>query len=236
MITLNTNNFGGAPTTFKDYQSTGICVLNGHFSVDPTTPEYLAAERLELDLPADFAMIHSAMSSAILMSSYPIYLYGTLLRCWIENNKLCIEKLTVWDSFGLITIYINSAFVTRGYRGTFTNTESTNVRILNTDGLYAFYQCKCVVNDNFVYFVATFNKFPSSYNGSGPFTMQLSGFPTDVEVEIPLIVQSSTYDSTIMGSKLCTGQFSGGNLTFNYPTGATNMGGSGSFFNFFAAR
>ena len=29
MITLNTNNFGGGSVTLKDYQSSGLCILNG---------------------------------------------------------------------------------------------------------------------------------------------------------------------------------------------------------------
>ena len=94
MITLDTNNFGGGSVTLKDYQSDSLCVLNGKITVDPTHSAYLTAPRLELDLPADFAMVRSALSTAILVSNASVYRYGTVLKCWIENNKLCIEKLT----------------------------------------------------------------------------------------------------------------------------------------------
>ena len=77
MITLTMNNFGCGSITLKDYQSAAICVLNGKITVDPTHPDYMAATRLELDLPADFAMPKSAMSTAILVSNVPICLLYT---------------------------------------------------------------------------------------------------------------------------------------------------------------
>lgn len=237
MITLLNNNFGGAAVTLKDYQSADICVLNGKITVDPTAAAYIAAERLELDLPADFVMKKSAMSSAVLMSNAPIYHYGTVLRCWIENGKLCIEKIAAWDSFGNYDIYIASAFITRGYRGDFQDTQVTGLQILNTDGYFKFDQYKCVVTDHFVYLAAYFRTFPQTETvGYGPFTLQLHGFPTDVNVEIPLVVTNGSYNRTQKGTPLCPGVFENGELTFSFPAGAHNMGGPNSFFNFFAVR
>jgi hypothetical protein len=236
MITVNTNNFGGGSVTLKDYQSSGLCILNGKITVDPTQSAYLAASRLELDLPADFAMVRSALSTAILVSNAPVYRYGTVLKCWIENNKLCIEKLTAWDAYGNFDIYINSAFVTRGYRGAFSGTATKSLTILNTD-VFHFSQYRYVEKDDFVFFVSTFIVFPSyNTNGQGPFTLQLSGFASDVLVEIPLIVQGTVTNPGQKGSMLTTGTFENGNLTFSYPSGATDMGGEYSFFNFFAVR
>lgn len=236
MITLNTNNFGGGSVTLKDYQSSGLCILNGKISVDPTQTAYMAATRLELDLPADFVMGRSAMSTAILVSNASIYRFGTVLHCWIENNTLCIEKLTAWDTHGTHEIHINAAFVTRGYRGTFSQTPTKSLSILNT-ATFLFSQYRYVEKDDFVFFVATFTKFPD-YNtqGQGPFTLELSGFASDVLVEIPLIVNGSVYVSGQKGSMLTLGTFDNGNLTFSYPAGATDMGGEDSFFNFFAVR
>ncbi|MDP3451803.1 MAG: hypothetical protein Q8R90_02505 [Bacteroidales bacterium] len=236
MITLNFNNFGGGSVTLKDYQSKGICVLNGKIAVDPTNSAYIAATRLELDLPSNFAMIKSAISTAILVSNAPIYRYGTVLHCWIENNKLCIEKLTEWDSYGNYEIYINSAFVTRGYRGDFTQTSNKSLSILNPDNLFMFKHYAYVETVDYVFFVAVFDSFPLSIaDGQGPFTLQLSDFATDVNVEIPLIVNDDMYSNT-MGTKITVGTFENGNLTFSYPDNTSRIGGSRSFFNFFAVR
>jgi len=196
----------------------------------------MAATRLELYLPEDFAMERSAVSTAILVSNASIYRFGTVLQCWIENNTLCIEKLTAWDTHGSYEIHINSAFVTRGYRGAFSQTPTKALAILNTD-VFGFNQYRYVEKDDFVFFVASFIKFPD-YNtqGQGPFTLELSGFASDVLVEIPLIVNGSAYVSGQKGSMLTIGTFDNGNLTFSYPAGATDMGGEDSFFNFFAVR
>lgn len=237
MITLTNNNFGGASVSLKDYQSADICVLNGKITVDPTSVAYLAAGRLELDLPSDFVMKKSAISSAVLMSNAPLYRYGTVLRCWIENGKLCIEKLSVWDSYGNYEIFIASAFITRGYRGDFQATQETYLQILNTDGYFRFDQHKCVITDHFVFLSAYFRTFPQTETvGCGPFTLHLHGFPTDVNVDIPLVVTNGSYSSGQMGTILCAGTFVNGELTFSFPAGAHNMGGDRSFFNFFAVR
>ncbi len=236
MITLNTNNFGGGSVTIKDYQSGSLCVLNGKITVDPTQSAYMGATRLELDLPADFVMGRSALSTAILVSNASIYRFGTVLQCWIENNKLCIEKLTEWDAYGNYDIHIQSAFVTRGYRGAFSQTPTKALTILNT-GVFGFNQYRYVEKDDFVFFVASFIKFPV-YNtqGQGPFTLELSGFASDVLVVIPLIVQGTVTNPGQKGSMLTTGTFENGNLSFSYPAGATDMGGEYAFFNFFAVR
>ncbi len=237
MITLTTNNFGAGSVTLKDYQRSSLCVLNGKITVDPIHPDYITATRLELDLPSDFAMPRSAVSTAILVSNAPIYRFGTVLHCWIEDNKLCLEKLTAWDSFGFYDIHINAAFVTRGYRGAFSKTPQKDLTILNAGDLFRFNVYRYVETDSIVYFIATFYSFPTYYdNGQGPFTMQLSGFATDVHVEIPLIVNGDTIMQQQKGSMITIGTFENGNLTFSYPENGKTMGGYNSFFNFFAVR
>ena len=237
MITLELNNFGSGSVVFKDYQSPGLCVLNGKITVNPTNAAYIAANRLELELPAGFAMSRSAMSSAILVSSAPKYRYGTVLKCWIEENKICIEKLTAWDSFGNYDIYINSAFVTRGYRGVFSQTTTKSLTILSNVNLFRFGQYRYVERNDFVYFVASFNSFPEyNIHGQGPFTLELSGFASNVNVEIPLIVNGPVVNPGQKGSMLTCGSIVNGNLSFSFPAGANNIGSNYSFFNFFAVR
>lgn len=235
MITLTQNNYGGPAATLKDYQSIGICVLSGVINIDTTTPEYLVATRLELQLPADFAMIHSAMSSAILYSEAPLYHYGTLLRCWIENNTLCIEKLTPWDSYGSYQIHINSAFVTRGYRGEFSPTMVASITVPDTT-YFQFSSYRCVVTDYYVYFVAYFRKFPNPFSNVGPYNLQLNGFPTDVTANIPLIANNSVTVSGQVGSALLIGTLENACYTFTFPSDNVNMGDDNSFLNFFAIR
>ncbi len=236
MIQLYLNNFGGGVATFKDYQSNNICVLNGKISIDPTNQSYIEAKRLELILPADFIMKNSAISSAILVStSTPLY-HGTVLRCWIENYKICIEKFSYFDSLGNYDIYINSAFVTRGYRGSFINTINKPLSIINDD-LFEFDRTIHIETNNYTYFAESFLRFPySKYNGYGPFTLQLSGIATDFSIEIPLFIHSANNLTTEKGSRIVIGTFENGNLTFSYPEGYNNIGGSYCFILFYAVR
>lgn len=237
MISLVSNNFGGGSVTLKDYQSSGLCVLNGKIAVNTFKPEYIAASRLELDLPEGFVMPRSAISTAILFSNDYRYHYGTVLQCWIERGKLCIEKLTAWDTSGSYIIYINSAFVTRGYRGEFTKATTKAVTITSDPDLYRFQNYCYIEKDAFVYFVGTFNSFPElDIHGEGPFTLSFSGFAQDVNVEIPLIVSGDIINPNQNGSMLTSGAFLNGNLSFKYPYSARSIGGPGSFFNFFAVR
>ncbi len=237
MISLVSNNFGGGSVILKDYQSSGLCVLNGKITVNPFNPSYIAANRLELDLPVGFAMTRSAISSAILYSNDYRYHYGTVLKCWIEYGKLCIEKLCAWDTSGIYNIYINSAFVTRGYRGEFTKATTKAVSINNDPDLFRFNRYCYVEKNDFVYFMASFYVFPEyNIHGLGPFTLNLSGFASDVNIEIPLIVNGYNIGNNQIGSRLTSGTFINGNLSFSYPAGATYMGGNYSFFNFFAVR
>lgn len=235
MITITFNNFGGVTTIFKDYQIPGFCILNGKVSIDPTNPYYIAATRLELDLPIDFTMQNSAISTAVLVSNAPIYRFGTVLQCFIENNKLCIEKLPHWDAYGTYEIYINSAFVTRGYRGTFTETKKNYLSIDSSNSLFAISSYHYVETDYYVYLTVLFNTFPAySVHGTGPFDLKFYGFATNVDIEIPIIVDGSVHSGNIMGSKITCATFANNHLTFSYPEGAHNIGGSHSFINFFA--
>ncbi len=235
MITLDTNNFGGASVTLRDFQSSTLCVLSGKITVDPAHSSYMAATRLELDLPVGFTMVRSAISNAILVSNAPIYRYGTVLQCWIEDNRLCIEKLALWDTFGPYEIYINAAFVTRCYRGEFLPTTLYYPSVLNTDQ-FGIGFARYVDAADFVYYTGRLSSLPDYDNyGQGPFTVLLSGFATDVLVEIPLIVHGVLLPDQ-KGSMITIGSFENGNLTFSYQEGAVNLSGKGALFNFFALR
>lgn len=235
MITITSNNFGGETVTFKDYQIPGFCVLNGKIPIDPTNPYYIAATRLELDLPIDFTMQNSAISTAILVSNVPIYRYGTVLQCFIENNKLCIEKLPHWDSYGTYEIYINTAFVTRGYRGNFTQTKNSYLSIDSSNSLFLISSYQYIETDYYVYLTVLFDTFPTSNaHGTGPFDLRFYGFAMNVDIEIPIIVDGSVHSGNIKGSKITCATFANNYLTFSYPEGASNMGGDRSFMNFFA--
>ena len=51
MFNSISNNFGAGTIQFKDYQEENYVVLNAKFTYDTTSPEYQAADVLEIKVP-----------------------------------------------------------------------------------------------------------------------------------------------------------------------------------------
>ncbi len=234
MITCTINNFGAGEIKFKGHVSKNLCVLNGVFSFEPDNAEYQSASRLEITLPSDFPMKKSAVSSAILMSGTSVIGTGTPIRCHIENGKMCFEKLTIYDQYGPMTIIISSAFVTRGYRGTFTeeeNTEMTFRKLLVPDPDY-FYS---LVKDEYISFAVVFEDFPWPSEMVGPVSIPIDNLPADIDVEIPICVNGN-YNASKPGSMILIARLQNGHLHYVMPSDAPYCGGERCFTTLFAVR
>lgn len=227
MITTTINNFGSGIISFNDYQSKDLCVLNGKFEYDPLNESYLNASRLEITLPSDFLMKRSALSSAILFSSMDKKHCGTLLKCWIENRTICIEKITEWDSYGVVTIYINSLFVTRGYRGKLEPTSYTNV-LLPSD--ITFDRRYCHVSDDVAYLLIAFEKFRISNEDYGPQVIELGNFPKDTFVEFPVPIRDYDISSVDKGTYLAKAYIQGGRFFIEMDETLLDFGDTHVFF------
>lgn len=233
MITITHNNFGKSETIqLQDYQSESLCILCGTFTIDPANLYYQAASQIELALPSSFAMKRSAVSTAILISSIPGSHRGTVLRCHIENYTLIIEKLTHWDEHGPLTIVLASAFVTRGYRGEYHQLPTTALHFEN--GLEAERQY-CVVTDDYCALSIIFKNLLGSTFSDGPISVALNGFPTDIDLTIPLSVQGSSYEQGTKGSSFALAHIQNAHLHLEYDPSSLNLGAN-SFSCFFAIR
>ncbi len=234
MTTYTINNFGAGEVNFKGYVSGKLCVLNGVFTFDPDNAAYQSATRLEITLPSDFPMKKSAISSAILMSGTGKVGTGTPIRCHIEGGKLCFEKLSIYDSYGPMTIIVASAFVTRGYRGSFTDSKTTQVsfrKLLVPDSNY----CYALVKDEYISMAVVFEDFPRNYELCAPVSVPINNFPTDIDVEIPICVQGN-YDAAKPGSLIVIARIQNGHLHYVVPADVNNFGGQGTFTTIFATR
>ncbi len=234
MITCTKTNFGVSEINFKGYTSPSLCILNGVFTVYHNYAEYQAAERLEISLPADFPMKKSAVSSAILMSGTENIGTGTPIRCHIEDGKLCFEKLSIYDSYGPMTIIVASAFVTRGYRGPFMDSETTEISFKKTL-IPKEYYCHALVKDEYVSFAVVFEEFPWSSEMRGPVSIPIDNLPTDIDVKIPICVNGN-YDSAKPGSMIMMASLQNGHLHYVMPSDAPFCGGEGCFTTLFATR
>ncbi len=233
MIICDNNNFGAGQIQINDYQSEGLCVLNTKILIDPTSPAYQRAERLEVQLPVSFAIEKSAVTSALLMSSRPGQQWGTVVKCWIENRKLVFEKITAFDSWAPTTLMLHNAFVTLGYRGERTNFTKTTI---TGPTEYRLNSYSCVVADNWVFFGGYFRDFPSWNDEPKSHTLVFTGFPEDIDLNIVFVPNCFVTMPGQIGSPLQLGHISGNTLTFEYDTTATNIGGSDSSLCFFAVR
>ena len=114
------NNFGAPEITFRDFQTDRYAVLNARFQYDPTNEAYLAASELEIKVPA---LSLSKSTDAGVFAVYKDertyqwddtpsrYHFATVLRSRIrDRNTLCIEKLTDFDAYGPVTVYIYAMY------------------------------------------------------------------------------------------------------------------------------
>lgn len=114
------NNFGAPEITFRDFQTDRYAVLNARFSYDPSNEAYLAASELEIKVP-DLSLSKSTDAGVFAVyrdertyqwSDTPSrYHFATVLRsCIRDRSTLCIEKLTDFDAYGPVTIYIYAMY------------------------------------------------------------------------------------------------------------------------------
>ena len=188
MITTTGNNFGADQFEIKDFQSDKIVILNGKFSFNNKSDAFKAASVLEIYVP-ELSIPKSGMSGAYIMFESEGEFFGTTVKTWIKNqNTICIEKLDHWsDQTDEYTIYLVSLYAPKGQRGVFELGQKTRLTLNNTTSTndYAYNQA-CYVNDDWCMIAL----MTGSYNTEiKPYDeiVELGGFPTDVDVELPFV-------------------------------------------------
>lgn len=113
MIQAIATNFGVSPSdiSFKDFQSSGLIVLNGSFSIDATDADYLAAGVLRVTLPT-LSITKSHETAVYVLNTKDGAHDITITKTWIENgNTLCIMPALEYEPLGGYTFLFMSAFV-----------------------------------------------------------------------------------------------------------------------------
>lgn len=213
MIAVIGNNFGAGQIMLKDYQNEKLVVLNGKFSFNNKSEEFHAADVLELYLP-ELSISKSGMSGCYIMFESEGKLYGTTLKTWVKNrNTLCIEKLDYWsEQTDEYTIYLLSLYVPKGQRGVFELGQETKLTLNNTTSNNNYgYNKHCYVDENW----CTIALMTSSYNSEiDPYDdiVELTGFPVDVDVELPFVGDNVNSKQTY-GVDMLKATIKGGILT-----------------------
>ena len=191
MITTIGNNFGAGQFELKDFQSEKIVVLNGRFTFNNKSEAFKAASVLELYVP-ELSIPKSGMSAAYIMFESEGKAFGTTVKTWIKNQTtVCIEKLDNWsDQTDEYTIYLVSLYAPKGQRGVFELGTKTRLTLNNTtsNNNYAYYQA-CYVSDDWCMIALMTGSYNTEVNEYDEI-VELGGFPTDVDVELPFVADN----------------------------------------------
>lgn len=191
MIQSISNNFGCDPIQIKDYQDSEMVILNTKFTFDPTNADYLAADVLEIKVP-DLSIPKSAVAFAYQTSfkevpNFRSFNLAMVVRSWIKDkNTICIEKFPIFDELEDVTIWIMTMYAVLGRRGELQPYDPTEVTcdVVTPTELVAS-EVACVVKPGWVFFHMYFKD--AKVTDQAPITVNLEGFPDDVDFDVPLI-------------------------------------------------
>lgn len=159
MFNSISNNFGAPTISFKDYQEDRYVVLNAHFAYAPINEDYQRVSVLEIKVP-DLTLSKS-MEAGVIAVYKDSYVYSnktylnnfpTVLKSWIKDkNTLCIEKLTNFDEYGPVDIYIYAMYAALNTGKEMTISASTKLTVIPKPFTYYNTTQACVVTDNWVF-------------------------------------------------------------------------------------
>ena len=232
MITSIANNIGIPQVSFKSYESSTLTVLTGRFNIDLAAREYQAADVIEFKFQ-DMVMKKSAETYVWLMASGVTPNRGTILRSWLKDNSLFIERVSAFDNRGPLTIIVCSAYAMPGQR---LPVEKGIIRTPLPYGMPDGVQYNSAYGYNSEHYVFLCVRFSRFYANDGSLDIEFGLADTfdDVEAYVPLIYPESS--SHANGAPMTLGHIA--NATFSC-TNVNDVGctkNSGQFFIAFIAR
>ena len=228
------NNFGAGTIQFKDVQESNYIVLNAKFTCDPSSPEYQAAEVLEITVPT-LSIGRSTIAAVIacykdrpdLYGRTYVYDAGTVLKSWVKDaNTLCIEKLPVFDDQTELIIYIQTLYCMLGQGGNATKGKQKSITCVSEDNYlrldtsYTF----CVVFDKWVFYHMMFSSCAWAMREKD-WEAFFENLPEDINADVPIINAMNTRNDKLGGVNET--HLEGGYFTFPYaerPYGLENTG------------
>jgi len=237
MMTSVSNNIGIEQVSFKDYQTEKLTVLNGKFTVDSASAAWKAASEIIFELPS-LVMAKSAVSAVYVIDTLPRDRYdkakrGTILKSWIKNNRLHIEKTDYFDDYGPLTVVVANAYATGGQRTSIVKDGYVTTGIEN-QGTETSLDKKCLMfKDNYIFCQMMFKKFYGP-DRSLEQAFDITNMPSDVNADFMICYSNSRVDNR--GAALSIGHIENGHLTCTNPDWLEALANSGTFFQFFAVR
>ncbi len=237
MITSISNNIGIAQVSFKVYQKENLTILNGQFEVDPTSEAWKNADEIVFEFES-LLMRKSADTCVYLIDSRPFTddekaFRGMVLRSWISDNKLHIEKVDTFDGYGPLRFIVCSAYAKGGQRTEIVSDGFVTTGISGNSANTSLDKKCLMVKDGYVFCMFVFKKF-----GTDGSTLEqafdITGMPADVDVAVPVVYSNGVINTK--GHPLAIGRISGGHFTCTNPASASFTANEGTFLHFFAVR
>ena len=192
MFNSISNNFGAGVIQFKDYQEENYVVLNAKFTYNTTSPEYQAADVLEIKVPdlmiersADTGVFARFVDRQVRPTYTMNYDSGTVIRSWIKDkNTICLEKFAPLECAEEIIVYIQAMYVGKHKK---TNAEMlTKTYVSFTQPTKYLYTSDvvCVITEHWVFLHAEITSVSYAYRDL-PWEATIDGLPTDFALDIP---------------------------------------------------
>lgn len=227
------NNFGAPQIVFDDYQSDNLTVLNAHFDIDPTKPEYEQISQFEIKVPT-LVMKKSAPTAVFLHTDEKSYNYGTILKSWIKDaNTIVIEKYGGFEKYGTLHIDIVSAYVTLGYRGAMAVTDRIALSKPTGEVEMRLKNSSATIKDGWMYLFIRFNTIDSlSRDKQHIYTFE--GLPENTDCIVPIVFRTGIVQTN--GSTLGVARIHGNEIIIQRIPGSAFTSNEGTFINAFIVR
>lgn len=216
IINSTGNNFGVEQIEFKAALDNNYIILNGKFSFDRDSEEYASADVLEIYVP-DLPMKRSLETAVYMLFDTTYYgRNGTVVKSWIKNkNTICVEKLSVSDSFTNFEFMFYCAYLPKGQRDTFEIEGQIELTLENFNkSLYEEIAC-AVVREKWAMIAVVVGGL-GNVEADESFSFDLTGFPTEIASDVPFFGHwnsASGYGSFYVPGRIENGKFMAGPFT-----------------------
>ena len=185
MITSISTNFCVNQIALKCYDSAKIVVLQGSFIIDTNNEDYKNSEQLEIEFPSIFSIRNSKPTSAFIVCHKDDLQSGTIIKAQIQDNKLIIEKLQIYDGQGTVKIILASGFVSDANESQLSPVSSSKITMSAKDYNYSIAEYADCIQDGWRMLYVLMSSW--GYAPGVENEYNITGLPSDLCIDVPVL-------------------------------------------------